>query len=92
MAEVELTKMSSRGQIVIPQDIRKEMNLKEGETFAVIGSNDTLLLRRVVTPSREEILKRFKAQVGKGRKIVKKLGIRESDVPKLIHKMRGVKE
>ena len=92
MAEVELTKMSSRGQIVIPQDIRKEMNLKEGETFAVVGSNDTLLLKRVVTPSKEEILKRFKAQVEEGQKIAKKMGIKESGVPKLIHRMRGVKE
>ena len=92
LAEVELTKMSSRGQIVIPQEIRKEMHLKEGEAFAVIGSEDTLLLKRIKTPSREEILAKMKRLVKEGEKTAKKLGIREKDVPKLIHRARGIKE
>lgn len=92
MVEVELTKMSSRGQIVIPQDIREEMNLKEGEAFAVTGSGDTLLLKRVKTPSREEILANMEKLVKEGGKVAKKLGIKEKDVPKLIHKARGIKE
>lgn len=92
MVEVELTKISSRGQIVIPQDIREKMNLKEGEAFAVIGSGDTLLLKRVKTPSREEILAKFEELVKRGEKTAKKLGIKEKDVPKLVHKARGIKE
>ncbi|NLT22680.1 MAG: AbrB/MazE/SpoVT family DNA-binding domain-containing protein [Syntrophorhabdus sp.] len=30
MAEVATTKMSSRGQVVIPESIRKQLNLKAG--------------------------------------------------------------
>ncbi|MBU2099924.1 hypothetical protein KKB11_01695, partial [Candidatus Micrarchaeota archaeon] len=89
MGEVELTRMSSRGQIVIPQDIREEMELEEGEAFAVFGSKDSLLLKRIKTPSKEEMLKKFEELVSKGQKKAKKLGIKEKDVSKLIHKGRG---
>lgn len=51
--------MSSRGQIVIPQEVRKKMRLKEGDAFAATGSGDTLLLKRVKMPSKEEIVKKF---------------------------------
>lgn len=91
MAEVELTKMSSRGQIVIPQDVRKQMKLKEGEAFAVTGSGDTLLLKRIQMPSKEEIVKKFRELVEEGHKRAKKLGLKETDVDKLIHKARGIK-
>jgi len=84
--------MSSRGQIVIPQDIRKEMKLKEGEAFAVVASGDTLMLKRIITPSKEEILRKWERINKEGRKIVKKLGIKQSDVEKIIHKARGISE
>ncbi len=92
MSEVELTTMSSKGQLVIPQDIRKEMGLTEGVTFAVIRSKDTILLKKIEKPSKEEILKKLERFVEEGQKTVKKLGIKQSDVQKLIHKGRGIKE
>ena len=92
MAEVELTKMSSRGQIVIPQDLREEMNLKEGEAFAVTGGGDTLLLKRIKTPSKEEMLQQWEKITAKGREEVKKLGLKQRGVEKLIHRGRGIKE
>ncbi len=92
LSEVELTTMSSKGQLVIPQDIRKEMGLTEGVTFAVIRSKDTILLKKIEKPSKEEILKKLERFVEEGQKTVKKLGIKQSDVQKLIHKGRGIKE
>ncbi len=92
MSEVELTKMSSRGQIVIPLDIRSEMDLNEGDSFAVTGNKDTLLLKKIKTPSKEEILSEWEKLNKKGRKQVKKLGIKEKDVSKIIHKRKGINE
>ncbi|VVB81041.1 Uncharacterised protein [uncultured archaeon] len=34
--EVETVKMSSKGQIVIPQDIREELHASEGTVFSVV--------------------------------------------------------
>lgn len=45
MAEIELTKMSSKGQIVIPKEMRE--GFKEGEKFVVIKTQNKLLLKPV---------------------------------------------
>jgi len=43
--EIALTKMSSKGQIVIPADMRK--NFREGDNFVIIKIDDRLVLKKV---------------------------------------------
>ncbi len=45
MVNIEITKMSSKGQIVIPQEMRK--NIKEGEKLIIIQSGEQLILKKV---------------------------------------------
>lgn len=45
--DVEITKMTSRGQVVIPQDIRQSKGLKEGEKFLVYDTGDSIVLKRI---------------------------------------------
>ncbi len=40
MSNVSTTKLSSKGQVVIPEDIRKKLNLKTGTRFVVVGDKD----------------------------------------------------
>ncbi len=40
-----ITKISSKGQIVIPQDMRKD--LKEGDKLVVIRNKDQIILKKV---------------------------------------------
>ena len=89
--EVETTKMSSKGQIVIPQDIREEINADEGTIFAVIGSGDTIILKKLETPSKEDLIENLGKIAKEGKKRTKKLGIKESDVPDMINKIRKEK-
>ena len=44
MVEIETATMSSKGQIVIPASMRK--NLKEGERFLIIKDNSSFLLKK----------------------------------------------
>ena len=83
--------MSSKGQVVIPQNIRTSMKAVEGTMFAVVGSDDTIILKKIQTPSKEELLKKLKVMAKEGRKRAEKLGIKEKDIPDLIHKARGIK-
>lgn len=46
MAEVQITKISSKGQIVIPQEMRK--GFQEGEKFVVIKAGKQLILKSVL--------------------------------------------
>jgi AbrB family looped-hinge helix DNA binding protein len=44
MVEIDITRMSSKGQIVIPLEMRK--NFKEGEKFLIIKSGENLILKK----------------------------------------------
>jgi AbrB family looped-hinge helix DNA binding protein len=43
MVEIETTKMSSKGQIVIPSNFRK--HIKEGDTLLVMKNKDQIIIK-----------------------------------------------
>ncbi|MBI2632467.1 AbrB/MazE/SpoVT family DNA-binding domain-containing protein [Candidatus Pacearchaeota archaeon] len=89
---VEMVKMSSKGQIVIPQDIRAEISASEGTMFAIVSGRDSIVLKKVKTPTKEELIRELKEIAEEGRKRAEKIGIKESDVPDLVHKLRASKK
>ena len=44
MVEIDTTKMSSKGQVVIPADFRKD--IKEGDTLIVIKGENQIILKK----------------------------------------------
>ncbi|CBE68032.1 MAG: AbrB/MazE/SpoVT family DNA-binding domain-containing protein [Candidatus Methylomirabilis oxygeniifera] len=51
MAGVATTKTSSKGQVVIPEGIRKRLGLTPGSQFVVVGEKDTVILKAISTPT-----------------------------------------
>ena len=90
--DVEITKMSSKGQVVIPQSIREEISASEGTMFAVISGKDSIVLKKIATPSKEELIHELKKIAREGSERAEKLGIKEKNVPDLIHKLRESKK
>lgn len=45
MANISITKMSSKGQVVIPLDMRDD--LKEGDQIIVIKNNNQIILKKM---------------------------------------------
>ncbi len=89
---VETVKMSSKGQVVIPRNVRIEINAGEGTIFAVISGKDSVILKKVATPSKDELLKDLTKIAKEGSKRADKLGIKESDVPEIVHRNRKSRE
>ena len=87
MANVSTTKMSSRGQVVIPENIRKKLNLKTGAHFVVIGEKDVVILKNISPPSMDE----FGDLIAVARKNAKKGDLKKSDIGDAIVKVRGEK-
>lgn len=56
----ELTKASSKGQIVIPTDIREKLKIKEGTVFAISSKNNMIVLKKLDTKIKAEDLKTLK--------------------------------
>jgi AbrB family looped-hinge helix DNA binding protein len=87
MANVSTTKMSSKGQVVIPENIRKNLNLKTGAQFIVVGEKDVVILKSISPPSLDE----FSELISKARRDGKKAGMKKPDIQEAIKKARGDK-
>lgn len=86
MSAVELTKLSSKGQVVIPQHLRDELGLAEGQTFAVLGKEDMIILKKVAIPSQKDVFERVHAW---GVRFAAKKGLKEADIQDAIKRSRG---
>ncbi len=87
MVNVATTKMSSKGQVVIPEEIRKRLKLKKGSQFVVVSEKDVVILKTISPPSMDE----FDALIAESRKKAKQAGMRRKDIEAAIVKVRGRK-
>ena len=55
----DIIKVSSKGQIVIPTEIRKKLNVKAGEKLLILTCNGDILLRKTKEPSLEDIAEKL---------------------------------
>jgi len=82
---IATTKMSSRGQVVIPESIRNQLGLGPGVQFAVFGQDDVVMLKVINPPSADEF-----ARLGRElQQQARQAGRKRSDIPKAIAKVRG---
>jgi AbrB family looped-hinge helix DNA binding protein len=79
--------MSSKGQVVIPEEIRNRLGLKAGVQFVVLGERDVVILKALSAPSMED----FNELITKARKQARKTGLKRSDITKARKKARGRK-
>jgi|TARA_Y100000310_G_scaffold121846_1_gene120544 antitoxin PrlF len=80
MKKIEITSISSRGQVVIPQEVRERLHLHSGEKFVVIGEDNTIVLKKLEIPS----FKGFDKLLKKTREFAKKRGLKKSDVKEAV--------
>ncbi len=87
MSDLATTKLSSKGQVVIPDDVRKRLKLKTGTQFVVIGEDDVVILKTITPPSMND----FDSLIAKARKQGKEAGLKKSDIASAIAKVRKQK-
>lgn len=87
MASSNTTRMSSKGQVVIPEEIRERLNLKAGSQFVVVGEDDVVILKAIAPP----FIKEFDAIISEARKQAKKAGLKQSDITEAVARVRGRK-
>jgi len=85
---IEITKMTSRGQVVIPQDIRESKDLKEGEKFIVYDLNDSIILKPVKNLEKVKNIDDFEKIFSSLQKTAKSQRITRLDIKKEIEAYR----
>lgn len=87
MDNLATTRMSSKGQIVIPESIRTRLKLKEGDQFIVIGEGDVVILKAITPPS----LHSFDALIEQARQQAEESGLDSADIANAVKKARAKK-
>ena len=87
MPTLTTTRMSSKGQVVIPEEIRDRLGLQSGTQFVVVGDRDVVILKAISTPS----MKEFDHLIAQARQQARKSGLKRSDVDAAVAKVRGCK-
>ncbi len=85
MAELATTKMSSKSQVVIPEEIRKRLGLEAGSQFVVVAGEDAVILKTIYPPSMDE----FDSLLRKAKQQARKAGMKRSDIKKAVAEARG---
>ena len=85
MAEIATTRMSSKGQVVIPEDIRKRLGLEAGSQFIVIAGKDAIILKTISPPSMDD----FDSLIREARRQARKVGMKRSDIKMAVAEVRG---
>jgi AbrB family looped-hinge helix DNA binding protein len=84
MSAIETASLSSKGQIVIPNAIRHDLNVGTGSKFAVISDGHNILLKPIERPKKEE----FDSLIEQSRKYARRVRLKKSDVAKAIAEVR----
>lgn len=84
MSTAATTTLSSKGQVVIPEEIRIRLGLKAGAQFVVLGDRDIVIFKVLEPPS----LKDFDALVGRARQVAKNTALTRADITKAVAKVR----
>ena len=76
MTAPSTTRMSSKGQVVIPEAIRKRLGLEPGDQFVVVAGKDAVILKTIAAPALDE----FDELLTEARRQARRAGLKRSDV------------
>jgi AbrB family looped-hinge helix DNA binding protein len=77
--------MSSKGQVVIPEDVRNRLGLVTGAQFIVMGENDVVILKTISPPTMDD----FDGIIQSARRQARAAGMKPADITKAIAKVRS---
>jgi len=71
---IDMTKVSEKGQIVIPKEVRDKLGLKAGSKLIIIATSDLMIIQKA-----ELVGERMRAWeiVNRARSLAEKLGLRK---------------
>ena len=84
MSDTTTTTLSSKGQVVIPEEIRSRLGLKPGAQFLVLGDRDVVILKVLQPPDKRE----FGVLLQQARLAAKQNGVKRVDIARAVETAR----
>jgi len=84
MGEIATTRLSTKGQVVIPESIREQLHLKAGTQFVVVAEGDVVVLKALSAPSMSD----FDQVIDRARKEAVDAGLTPEDVETAVRSAR----
>ena len=81
---VATTRLSSKGQVVIPETVRRQLGLKPGVEFVVVGKGDVVILKAIAPPALGE----FDDLLKQAHRQARRAGVRKADVSRVVRPAR----
>lgn len=85
VSDIATTTVSSRGQVVIPEAVRRKLGLEPGTQLVVIGEGDTIVLKRLEAPRMSD----FDDVVKRARSAARRAGMKRTDIADAIAAVRS---
>lgn len=79
--------MSSKGQVVIPEEIREYLELENGSKFIVMAAEDCIIMKKINPIPKSEL----KDLLKKSKQVAKANNLKHSDVTDAIKTVRAKK-
>ena len=91
MTNVMTTKMSSKGQVVLPEALRQMYGWRSGTAFTILVYNGSIIMQPLKTPKDEEVSAEFEEAVTECRRQAKDAGMTPMDISNAIAEVRSAR-
>jgi len=87
MVRLATTKLSSKGQVVIPETIRNRLGLEAGVQFVVVAEGDVVVLKVLKAPRMSD----FKELLDRAQESADAAGLTPLDIEEAVREVRAKK-
>ena len=88
MDNVMTTRLSSKGQIVLPEALRTEFGWGVGTAFTVMTCKGAVIMRPIKPPTEDELLAEFDEAFEESRRQARTAGMKLSDISRAVRDVR----
>lgn len=89
MTKVMTTKMSSKGQVVLPEALRQMYGWESGTAFSILTYKGSIIMQPLKTPTDDEIAAEFEEAFAESRRQAKAAGMTPLDISNAISNVRN---
>ena len=89
MTNVMTTKMSSKGQVVLPEALRQMYGWGSGTAFTILAYKGSIIMQPLKTPTDDEIAAEFEDAFAESRRQAMDAGMTPMDISNAIAEVRS---